>query len=275
MKKVQNDTKKIFKELGTCSRTFFYLLNREFGHPKENEEHAADPLAGGIVKLGKQCGMLWGATLAIGAEAFRRSGNINEAVALAINASMRISDSFVKRAKSMNCRDITRVNLTKPWGLLQLMFKAKTCFNLAETWTPEAIESAITGLKTTQSSEPKQAASCATEVLRKMGANDEEMAMVAGFAGGIGLSGNGCGALGAAIWYKTLKSDRIGNEKSIYPSVAQSIVKAFFKETGSEIHCYKLTDRTFKTIDEHTEFVKSGGCSKLICMLAEDKIKTG
>ncbi len=33
---------------------------------------------------------------------------------------------------------------------------------------------------------------------------EEESIMVAGFAGGIGLSYNGCGALGAALWYKML-----------------------------------------------------------------------
>lgn len=46
--KNQNDARKIFKKLGSCSHTFFYILNREYGHPKRIEERAADPLAGGI-----------------------------------------------------------------------------------------------------------------------------------------------------------------------------------------------------------------------------------
>ena len=49
-----------------------------------------------------------------------------------------------------------------------------------------------------------QPVSCSCEVARKMGASDEEMVMVAGFAGGLGLSGNGCGALSAAIYLDTL-----------------------------------------------------------------------
>ena len=65
------DGKKVFRKLGTCSRTFFYILNREFGHPRELEERASDVLAGGIMQKGHQCGMLWGASLAIGAEAYR------------------------------------------------------------------------------------------------------------------------------------------------------------------------------------------------------------
>ena len=65
---VKNDAKRVFLKKGTCSQTFCFLLNREFGHLKENEERAADPLAGGIMQRGQQCGMLWGATLAVGAE---------------------------------------------------------------------------------------------------------------------------------------------------------------------------------------------------------------
>ena len=56
----KNDAKKTFKDLGTCSRTFEYILNREFGNDLEYEERAADPLAGGIMRKGHQCGMLLG-----------------------------------------------------------------------------------------------------------------------------------------------------------------------------------------------------------------------
>ena len=65
-KMVQQDTKKVFLKLRTCSRTFFYILNREFGYPRETEEHAANPLAGGIRLKGYQCGMLWGQNLFAG-----------------------------------------------------------------------------------------------------------------------------------------------------------------------------------------------------------------
>ena len=52
---------------------------------------------------------------------------------------------------------------------------------------------------------PNVPISCASEVAKRMGASDEEMVMVAGFAGGIGLSGNACGALAAAVWMNTLR----------------------------------------------------------------------
>ena len=86
-----SDGKKLFKKLGTCSRTFFYIINREFDNPKEAEERASDPLAGGIFKQGYQCGMLWGASLAVGAEAYRRSDNRDQAIGVAINISFMLA----------------------------------------------------------------------------------------------------------------------------------------------------------------------------------------
>ena len=50
--KTKLKAKRAFIKNGTCSRTFFFLLNREFGHLKEDEERAIDPLAGGILQQG-------------------------------------------------------------------------------------------------------------------------------------------------------------------------------------------------------------------------------
>jgi hypothetical protein len=79
----KRDAKKLIKKLGACSRTFFYLLNREFGFPNEDMERASGPLAGGIMQQGYQCGMLWGCSLAAGAESYRRYNDRDKAVAAA------------------------------------------------------------------------------------------------------------------------------------------------------------------------------------------------
>ena len=199
------DTKKVFWKLGTCSRTFFYLLNREFGCPIETEERAADPLAGGIMQRGHQCGMLWGSALAVGVEAFRYSDKLSHAIGIAITATQHVMESFTKRAGSVNCRDITDTDFLNKFEMVKyLLFKARHCYILAEKWAPEAIQSATEGLSRGQIDSPRLAISCASEVVKKMGGSDEEMVMVAGFAGGLGLSGNACGALSAAIWMNTL-----------------------------------------------------------------------
>ncbi len=274
MKANKHDTKKLFRKLGTCSRTFYYILNREFGYPKETEECAADLLAGGIMTRGHQCGMLWGSALGAGAESFRRYNNRGQAIGMAITATQYLVESFTKRAKSVNCRDITRCDWTNIFSIAKYFLTGKifTCFNLAEKWAPEAIQSAIEGLSYKQTYSHQQPVSCASEVAKKMGAGDEEMVMVAGFAGGIGLSGNACGALSAAIWMNTLawckkhpgKSPPFFNNPNV-----KEILKAFDDASDSEILCHKITGYSFKTINEHTEFIKNGGCDKLINILAQ------
>jgi hypothetical protein len=276
------DTKQIFMKCGACSHTYFYVLNREFGHPKEPEELASDPLAGGLMH-GQQCGMLWGASLAAGAESFRRNVNQDQAIGAAITTTRQLMESFSERAKSVNCRDVVGVDFSDKFGIVKFILKAllhggiknSTCFNLAEKWTPEAIQTAREGLSRPQTDIVQQPINCAAEVARKMGASDEEMVMVAGFAGGMGLSGNACGALGAAIWMNTLTWLR-NHPREIPPSFNQKntarIFEAFDAATGSEILCHKIAGQNFKTIDEHTEFIRNGGCKDLINVLTQEAI---
>ena len=80
MMKTRNDTKKIFWTKGPCSTALCFILNREYGYPKPAEEYALDPFSGGIFQQAHQCGMLWGSSLALGAEAWRRYPNILKTV---------------------------------------------------------------------------------------------------------------------------------------------------------------------------------------------------
>ena len=267
----KNDAKKVFKKLGACSSTFYYLLNREFGYLKEEEERASNPFAGGIMQKGYQCGMLWGSALAVGAESYRRCSNNNQAIGLAINATQHLIASFSKRTKSVNCREITNTDFSSKFAMLKYMlFKARYCFNLSEKWAPEAIQSATVELSLEQSDVPLTATSCASEVVKKMGASDEKAVTVAGFAGGLGLSGNACGALSAAIWMKTLAWNRDHSERLSYsnPDAAKTF-NAFKEATDSEFLCHKITGQYFKTSDDHSEFIKNGGCNKLINVLSQ------
>lgn len=274
MKASEQDTKKVFKKLGTCSRTFCFLLNREFGCPMEAEERAADPLAGGIMLRGHQCGMLWGSSLAVGAESCRRNRDNDRAVAAAITATKGIVESYSKRTGSANCRDVTGCDFTNRAEMLLYMAKFilnidRSCFDLAEEWLPEAIQSAFEGLSREQKYSQKPI-SCASEVAKKMGASEKEMAMVAGFAGGLGLSGLGCGALSAAVWMKSLAWCRNNPGKSAYKNPeAKKMLKAFFSANGSEMLCHQISGQRFQTIDDHTAFIKNGGCGKLINALAQ------
>lgn len=277
-KTVKNDAKEVFKKCGTCSRTFAHLLNREFAHPKEHEERALNPLAGGIMNQGFQCGMLWGASLAIGAEAFRRNKKLDQASAIAITATQHVMKSFLERSQTTNCKEIIGYDLNSFFGMAKFMLKVTLqgmnnshCFNLAELWAPEAIQAAIEGLSDEGAQTIQKSVSCASEVVKNMGGSDEELIMVAGFAGGLGLSGNACGALSAAIWKKMLDWCRDNPEKDppyFNNSAAIKILKSFNEVTNSEMLCSNICGRQFENIQDHTGYINNGGCKNLIKTLS-------
>ena len=144
------------------------------------------------------------------------------------------------------------------------------CFILAGKWAPEALQAANEGLEPDQAVLPEQTLSCASEVVRKMGGTEEEVILVAGFAGGLGLSGSGCGALAATVWKNALIHNKKDTGKPAnYDPSTDLTLKAFYEETDYEIQCDKICGRSFETLDEHTEFLKNGGCKKLIEVLAD------
>jgi len=103
-----------------------------------------------------------------------------------------------------------------------------------------------------------------------MGASSEEIVMVSGLAGGMGLSGHACGALGAAIWISSLDwCKKHPGESGYLNPRSKEILKAFNSKTDSEFLCHKISGKRFRTIGDHTEFVKNGGCGKLINILAQ------
>ena len=265
------DGKKVFRKLGTCSRTFFYILNREFGHQRALEERASDSLAGGIMQKGHQCGMLWGASLAVGAEAYRKCENQNQAIAVAVNATQKLMISFTEREHTVNCREITNCDFSSKLSMAKYFFSGSFlhCFNLADKWAPEAVKAAIKGLSSKEVLSTHACVSCATEVAKKMGASNEKMIMVAGFAGGLGLSGGACGALSAAVWMKSLIWCReVDNKSPMKNPYSKKTLDTFYQATDSKILCSDITGNHFKNMDAHSKFIKYGGCNKLIETLA-------
>ena len=271
--------KEVFRKCGTCSQTFAHILNREFGHPAENEERALDPLAGGISNQGHQCGMLWGACMAVGKEAYRRHPNQEEAIATAVRACQHIIKSFVSRTDTVNCREIIGYNLNTVLGLLGFMIKTTVtgmnnsqCFNLAEDWAPEAIQASKDGLSAVPSLLNHPAVSCAAEVVKRMGGTEEEIVTMAGFAGGLGLSGYACGALSAAIWMKTLEWCKANPGKTppyFRNPTIKKMIKSFKEMTDSKMLCREITGQQFSNIDEHAANIHKGGCKDLIEQLAD------
>ena len=271
-------TRRVFLKCGTCSQAFCHLLNREFDNANIPYERATDVQAGGLLRTGNQCGMLWGASLAVGTESYKRNGNSGKAIAASITTTQRLMESFTKVTKTVNCSEITGLDLMNKSDLRKLIIKTilggfvfSRCFNIAAKWAPDAIKTAVDGLSNGHDNSSQNAVSCASEMIKRLGGSEEEAVMVSGFAGGLGLSGNACGALSAFMWMKLLTwlREHPGETPNYKDNTsAMNTLKVFFAATDSEIQCHKITGRHFNSIEEHTEFVNNGGCAKVMDALS-------
>jgi hypothetical protein len=121
----------------------------------------------------------------------------------------------------------------------------------------------------THSEAPCSPVSCAAVLAHKMGASDQHAVMAAGFAGGIGLSGGACGALGAAIWIIGMNSSKETGGKPGYENpLALAAIERYLESADYEFECEKIVGRKFENVAEHAEYLRTGGCSKIIAALA-------
>jgi hypothetical protein len=116
------------------------VVDRAFGLERPAEERAAAPFAGGIARKGYQCGMVWGSTLAAGAEAHRRFGAGARAEAVAIEAAQRMVHSFRAQNGAVDCFDLTGTDFAskaETWQFL-LTGRAVDCFRMTARHAPLA-----------------------------------------------------------------------------------------------------------------------------------------
>jgi len=129
------------------------VVDDSFGHPLKLEQKASMLFAGGIGTQGYQCGMLWGAALAAGAQAHRIFGSGPKAQTAALLASQKTLESFRTRTKNeINCLEITDMNFQGDnvgRQVLKFLFKGGpiNCFSMAAKYAPlafNAINSSLT-----------------------------------------------------------------------------------------------------------------------------------
>jgi hypothetical protein len=250
------------------------VVDRSFDHPLKLEEEATMPLAGGIMQHGYQCGMLWGVTLAAGAQAYRLLGPGPQAETEAIIAAQRLVESLRARYNSINCLEITEVNWQKKTQMLKFMVKGGPigCFRMAARYAPEAFSEINTALSEKHTEAPSPPVSCSAMLAQKMGVSDMHTVMAAGFAGGIGLSGGACGALGAAIWIIGMngRKEQVG-KKVINSRIADTIDRFIkSKSTDFKFECSEIVGRKFENIGDHAGYLCDGGCSEIIEVLATE-----
>jgi hypothetical protein len=221
--------------------------------------------------------MLWGAAFAAGAQAYRLYGPGPQAETEAILAAQKLVESFQARYKSINCFEITELK----WGsssqsgfgkqVLKFFIKGGPirCFSMAARYARASFNE-ISAMPSDRHLEaPSQPVSCAAVLAQKMGVSEMHIVMAAGLAGGIGLSGGACGALGAAIWLIGMNhAKEEGGSIGFENPIASAAIDTFLKSADYEFECSKIVGRKFENIGDHAGHLRDGGCSKIIEVLA-------
>lgn len=242
------------------------------------EEKASAPLAGGIMGQGYQCGMLWGAALAAGAQAFRLLGPGPQAELAALSTAQRLVESFRARNRQVNCGDIIQFewkSSAQPQFIKEVLkFFLRggpiNCFRMAANYAKAAYKEINVPFSESLTQAPIYPVSCSAVLVQKMGLSDMHRVMAAGLAGGIGLSGGGCGALGAALWGIGMGSGGEGAGGFVLENPqALAVIDRFLESADYEFECSKIVGRKFEDAADHAAYLRDGGCSKIIEALAE------
>jgi hypothetical protein len=249
------------------------VVDRSFDQPLQLEETASMSLAGGLMGNGYQCGMLWGGALAAGAQAFRLYGAGAQAQTEAVIASQKLVEAFNVRAKDINCAEITELEWKKPSKGQLVKFFAKGgplgCFRLAGDYGQIAFDTINHTLGEKHIDAPALPTSCTAILAQKMGVSEMHVVMAAGLAGGIGLSGGACGALGAAIWLKGVHTLKSGGALNFRLDASTEEIEKFLASADYEFECAKIIGKKFENVADHAEYLRGGGCAKIIDALAE------
>lgn len=250
------------------------VLDHAVDQPMKLEEHATASLAGGIMNYGYQCGMLWGAALAAGAQAYRLYSPGPQAETRAIIAAQRVLESFRGCTKNeINCLEITDLNMQGKIQIIKLMkFFIKGgpvgCVRMITKYSPKAFAEINTALSEELTDIPSTPVSCAAMLAKKMDVPEMHSIMVAGLAGGIGLCGGACGALGAAIWIIGMKGKQEGLSNKAITLRASGTIDRFLRSTEYKFECSEIVGRKFENVADHAVYLGDGGCSEIIEVLA-------
>jgi len=216
--------------------------------------------------------MIWGATMAAGRQAYLRFGATPQAEAHAVMAAQRLVESFHTLNKNINCVEITDLDRSSSTLQMVTFFLLKGgffgCCRRVARYASAALDEIESGM-TEENKSPAQSASCAAMLARRMGASEMRAVMAAGFAGGIGLCGGGCGALATALWVIGLERClEPGGKISYSDPQMKDLVERFLKSTGYTFECSEIVGRKFTDLEDHAAHLRNGGCAELLDVLA-------
>ncbi len=190
---------------------------------------------------------------------------------MALLAAQRLVSLFQTQNREIDCRALTHADWRKPGQILRyfLMGGPVRCFRMAARFAPAASREINNSFAANRSLDSALPVSCAAVLARMMGVDEALAVMAAGLAGGIGLSGGGCGALGAAIWITGVRDVNAAGGKMDYKNPhAEAVIERFTQRSGGEMQCAKIVGRMFESVEDHADYLREGGCAKIIDGLA-------
>jgi hypothetical protein len=274
----------------SCSEGSMTTQMRGFGIEEPTYEQAVHAFSGGFMHRGDACGLLTGAVLAAGFEAKRRFGDAGTRSAAALHAAVRLAAGLPELAGSIDCRDFTETELVTIAGRLKYFRTgvAPRCGRVHLKWGERAHRLIDRSLTEFAARGPvRSAANCATETMRRcapaVGVPEADAVVVAGLAGGVGLLGNVCGALGAGVFalgvqrYGRRREDRRDSRLrgtvqelvgAAYRGAATKLRRAFEAGFGSRL-CEEVIGRRFDSPASHAAFIEQGGCREVMASVGD------
>jgi hypothetical protein len=280
----------------SCSETMLTVLDRAAGLTWKELEEASDPLCAGIVaELDSACGALWGAALAAGVRARHRIMDRDEACRTALEATRRVMEAYARKGRPLDCGELLG---QKKWSFLQFMMRGnlRKCQGQLSELAPEFHElleqTIVESRQHPRGGKARQAENCAVEAFRRVSSaiglkSDGYEVVAAGLAGGLGLSGNACGALAAAVLAVSLKyfQERNRPKHSMIRSLLQGvqvgvgwmepskqISRGFRSRFGTKL-CAQITGKSFARAEELAAHLEAGGCDAVLEEVTADAAK--
>ena len=259
-----------------CSEASLTTQMRGFGLKEPVYEQAIHAFSGGFMHQGHASGLLTGAVLAAGFVAQDRFDDDETRAGAALHAAIQLATVFPEHSGSINCLEITKTNLTNLFGRLHYFKKGqgRMCGRLHLKWAQEAhqlIDKSL--LEYEKNSNVSVCNNCSVRTMQKLessiGIKAGASLLMAGFAGGVGLSGNVCGALAVGAYAMSIihqldrkqkKRDSIirGSIEEVfgtnYRGSLTRLRRKFVLQFGSEL-CVDIIGRHFQDAEEHFKFL--------------------
>lgn len=255
-----------------------HVLDRAYDNPLEAEERATLPMVGGLKLHGYQCGQIWGAALAAGAQASEVKGDGPLGEAYALDASKRTIEAYRDVNGEVNCYELTATDKDSSTLKLVTYFLLKggtvSCLARATRFAPKALVAIDSSLSDTLETPSEGPVSCTAELARRTGMSKQHQVMAAGYAGGLGLSGEACGVLGLAVWVMGMEAQKQDEEVDLWSDSAynerfERMVETFLKASDYKFECAEIVGRKFDSVADHSKHVCEGGCGGILEAMTE------